>query len=164
VARARRVLTGGFATLLTFAFASLAIAALPQPGRFDGTTSQTYPDGNKGTVTIKMTRGGVRIKAFDITWLARCDSGFSELSQGTHAEGTVSSRGRFHGSGRYFSDAGNLEGTGFTAMIEDRLGGRFVSKTKAKGTFQATAVLRDSAGRPVSTCSTPTIGWTAKHR
>jgi hypothetical protein len=162
VTRARRVLSGGIATLL--AFASLAWAAIPQPGRFDGRTSQIYPDGSRGRVKIKMTQGGVRIKSFDITWLATCDSGFSELSQGTHAVGTVSSRGRFHGSGRYFSDTGNLEGTEFTAMIDDRLSGRFVSKTKARGTFQATAVLRDAAGMPVSTCVTPTIGWTAAHR
>jgi len=115
-------------------------------------------------VKIKMTRQGLRLRSFDITWLAPCDSGFTTLSQGTHAEGSVSSRGKFRGRGNYVSDRGNLAGTQYTALVSDRLRGRFVSKTKAMGTFQATAVLRDAAGQPVSTCTSPTITWRAEHR
>jgi hypothetical protein len=162
VGRARRVVTGGVATLLVSA--PIAIAAIPQPGGFVGNTTQAYPGGGMGTVEIKMTEGGKRIRSFDITWLAACDSGFSALSQGTHAEGSISSRGRFSGAGNYTSDQGNLAGTQYTARIKDRLKGRFVSKTEAKGTFQATAVLRDANGQPVSTCTTPNIGWSAEHR
>jgi hypothetical protein len=158
----RRVSIGGIATLL--AGAAMALAAIPQPGGFSGTTSQIYADGSQGTVTIKMTRQGRRIRSFDITWLAPCDGGFTTLSQGTHAEGSVSSRGKFRGRGNYISESGNLVGTQYTAQVSDRLRGRFVSKTKAKGTFQATAVLRDAAGLPVSTCTSPTINWRAKHR
>lgn len=158
----RRGLTGGLLGLLVFAAA--APATIPQPGRFSGVTSQAYPDGSRGTVKIKMTKRGQRIRSFDITWLAPCDSGFTELSQGTHAEGSLSSRGRFHGGGTYFSDRGNLAGTQYTATITDRLTGRFVSETKAKGTFQATAVLRDASGQPVATCTSPKVTWRAKHR
>jgi hypothetical protein len=158
----RRVSIGGIATLL--AGAATALAAIPQPGGFSGTTSQIYADGSRGSVKIKMTRQGRRIHSFDITWLAPCDSGFTPLSQGTHAEGSVSSRGKFRGRGNYISDKGNLVGTQYTAQVSDRLKGRFVTKTKAKGTFQATAVLRDAAGLPVSTCTSPTITWHAKHR
>jgi hypothetical protein len=158
----RRVSIGGIATLLVCAAA--APAAIPRPGVFSGSTSQSYSDGSRGTVKIKMTRQGRRIRSFDITWLAPCDSGFTTLSQGTHAEGTVSSRGRFRGRGNYFSDRGNLAGTQYTAQVSDRLRGRFVNKTKAKGTFQATAVLRDAAGQPVSTCTSPSITWRAEHR
>ncbi len=158
----RRVSTGGVATLLVFAVA--AMAAIPQPGGFSGSTSQIYPDGSPGTVKIKMSRQGRRIRSFDITWLAPCDSGFTPLSQGTHAEGSVSSRGKFRGRGSYVSDRGNLVGTQYTAQVSDRLRGRFVSKIRARGTFQATAVLRDAGGQPVSTCTSPTINWRAEHR
>jgi hypothetical protein len=162
VDRLRRVSTGGIAALLVCAAA--AQAAIPRPGVFGGTTSQVYPDGSKGTVEIEMTRNGHRIRSFDITWLAPCDSGFTPLSQGTHAEGWVSSRGRFRGGGSYVSDRGNLAGTQFTARISDRLRGRFVSRTRARGTFQAIAVLRDAGGQQVSTCTTPRVAWRATHR
>ena len=160
--QARRVLIGVLAGLLVWA--ATAPATIPKPGRFSGTTAQTYPDGSLGTVEIRMTRHGRRIRSFDITWLAECDSGFIPLSQGTHAEGSVNGRGKFRGGGTYSSDQGNLAGTQYTAMVTDHLRGRFVSKTKAKGSFQATAVLRDAGGRPVSTCTSPIIGWRAGHR
>lgn len=160
--RIHRVLVGGVVALL--AFAAAALATIPQPGKFSGTTSQTYPDGSLGTVKIKMNHAGQRIKSFDITWLAACDSGFSPLSQGTHAEGSVTSRGKFRGSGSYLSDKGNLSGTQYTAMVTDHLKGKFLSKTAARGTFQATAVLRDAGGQPVSTCTSPTLSWRAEHR
>jgi hypothetical protein len=160
--RKRRVLTWGVAGMLVFAAA--APAAIPQPGRFGGLTTQTYPDGSQGTVQIKVTGGGRTLKSFDITWLAPCDSGFTTLSQGTHAKGSISSRGKFKGSGSYFSDRGNLAGTQYTATISDRLRGRFVGERKAKGSFQATAVLRDASGQPVSTCTSPPIRWRAQHR
>jgi hypothetical protein len=113
---------------------------------------------------MKLAVGGRELSEFNITWLAPCDSGFTELSQGTHAAGTVSNRGRFRGRGSYFSDTGNLAGTPYTATVSDRLRGRFVSRTKAEGSFRATAVIKDASGQPVSTCTSPTIRWQAKHR
>jgi hypothetical protein len=158
--RATRALIGGLATLLVFGGVSLA--TIPSPGEFGGATSQTYADGSLGTVSIRMTHHGHRIRSFDITWLAPCDSGFTTLSQGTHAEGSVTSRGKFRGHGSYSSDKGNLQGTQYTATVTDKVRGMFVSKRKAQGTFQATAVLRDAAGQLVSTCTSPTITWRAK--
>jgi hypothetical protein len=158
----RCVVTGGAVVLL--ACASSALAAIPQPGKFTGTTSQIYPDGSPGTVEMKMTRGGRRLKSFDIVWLAPCDSGFTTLSQGTHAVGSLSKRGSFEGSDTYVSTQGNLAGTPYTAMVTDHLHGWFASKAMAKGTFQATAVLRDPSGTPVSTCASPRISWSAKRR
>jgi hypothetical protein len=158
----RRVVTAGVVALL--ACASFALAAIPQPGKFTGTTSQIYPDGKPGTVEIKMTRGGRRLKSFDIAWLAPCDSGFTTLSQGTHAVGSLSSRGSFEAADTYFSDKGNLADTPYTAMVTDHLHGRFASRAKAKGTFQATAVLRDESGTPVATCTSPRMSWSAKRR
>jgi len=143
-------------------FSGVALATIPKPGRFSGATSQTYPDGSLGAVTIKMTHHGRRIRSFDITWLAPCDSGFTTLSQGTHAKGSVTSRGKFHGRGTYSSDQGNLIGTRYTATVTDSVSGKFVSKRKAKGTFQATAVLLDASGQAVSTCTSPTITWSVK--
>jgi hypothetical protein len=158
--RARRALIGGLVTLLVFS--AVALATIPKPGKFSGATSQTNPDGSLGAVTINMTHHGRRIRSFDITWLAPCDSGFTTLSQGTHATGSVSSRGKFRGHGSYTSDKGNLEGTQYTATVTDKVSGKFVGKRKAKGTFQATAVLRDASGQPVSTCTSPTVTWRAK--
>ena len=160
--RARRAPIGSVAALLICATA--AAAAIPKSGKFDGTTSQTYPDGSQGAVAIKMTHHGQRIRSFDITWLADCDGGFTALSQGTHAEGSVSGRGKFRGQDTYFSDQGNLTGTQYTAMVTDRLRGRFTSRTRAKGTFEATAVLSDAGGQPVSSCSSPTLTWHAARR
>lgn len=157
-----RFAIGGLVALLVCA--SAALAAIPKPGRFTGTTDQAYPDGSLGTVAIKMTHGGRRIKGFEIAWLAACDSGFTTLSQGTHAQGSLSRRGKFRGHGSYFSNGGNLAGTQFTATIRDRLRGRFVSRRRAKGTFRASAILHDASGRQVSTCSTPRINWRAGRR
>jgi hypothetical protein len=141
--------------------AALAAAAIPGDGGLHGTTSQLFADGSPGTVAIKIAHHGRRLRGFDITWLAPCDSGFTLLSQGTHARGPVSGRGKFKGHGRYFSDQGNLAGTQYTATISDRLQGRFVAPGRAKGSFQATAVLRDAGGHPVSTCTSPAISWLA---
>jgi hypothetical protein len=159
VGRIRRVVAGGVATLLVGA--ALAAAAIPRDGGLQGTTSQLFADGSAGRVAIGIARHGHRLRSFDITWLAPCDSGFTPLSQGTHARGPVSRRGKFKGHGRYFSDQGNLAGTQYTATISDRLQGRFIAPGKAKGSFQATAVLRDAGGRPVSTCTSPVISWRA---
>jgi hypothetical protein len=141
--------------------ATLAAAAVPRDGDLHGTTSQLFADGSPGTVAIKIGHHGRRLRSFDITWLAPCDSGFTPLSQGTHARGPVSGRGKFKGQGRYFSDQGNLAGTQYTATISDRLQGRSVAPGTMKGSFQATAVLRDAGGRPVSTCTSPAISWLA---
>jgi hypothetical protein len=162
VRRGGLVAIGGLA--IVFACAAAGLAKIPIPGRFDGSTDQAYPDGSLGTVGIKMTHKGRRIESFDISWLAPCDSGFSTLSQGTHAQGTVTRKGKFHGSGTYESNQGNLVGTQYTATISDSLRGRFGGKRSAKGTFQATAVLHDASGQQVSTCTSPTIDWRAKHR
>jgi hypothetical protein len=159
----RRGLVGVLGVAILLAFTNLASAKVPWPGRFDGSTDQAYPNGGFGTVTIKMTQKGRRIEGFDITWLAPCDSGFSTLSQGTHAEGSVTRKGKFRGSGSYQSDQGNLAGTQYTATITDSLRGRFTGKGAGKGTFQATAVLHDASGKQVSTCTSPPIRWKAKH-
>jgi hypothetical protein len=159
-----RGLVGILGLAILLACAAVGWAKIPTPGRFDGSTDQAYPGGGFGTVGIKMTKKGRRIDGFDITWLAPCDSGFSTLSQGTHAAGSVTSKGKFHGSGTYDSDQGNLAGTQYTATVTNTLSGRFTGKRAAKGTFQATAVLHDAAGQQVSTCSSPPIHWHAKHR
>jgi hypothetical protein len=144
--------------------AASAAALTPRAGRYAGRTDQVYPDGSRGGVAIKMTRGGRRIKRFEITWLAACDNGFTALSQGTRAVGSLSRRGRFRGRDTYLSDRGNLAGTPYTATISDRLRGRFVSRRRARGSFRATAVIEDPGGRPVSSCATPPIRWRAGRR
>jgi hypothetical protein len=160
----RRIVSVPLCAAALLLCAAAALAGLPRSGGFTGTTSQVYPDGSRGTVTMKLAVQGRELSSFDITWLAPCDSGFTELSQGTHAAGTVSSRGRFRGHGSYFSAKGNLAGTPYSATISDRLRGRFVSTGRAKGSFQATAVIKDAGGQPVSTCTSPTIRWRARHR
>ena len=141
-----------------------AAALVPQKGKYEGTTGQTAPSGAHLPVQIKLTHGGIKLKRFLIGWTASCDSGYVPLAQATRAVGVLSTRGKFHGSGDYQSSSGNLTGTQYTAQIKTKLKGQFVSERKAKGTFSATAVLTDTTtGSAVSTCTTPTVHWHAKH-
>jgi hypothetical protein len=158
----RRGLIAGLAVAM-LAFPSAAGAVIPQPGKFTGTTTESSPGGTPLGVDIKITHGGIKLKRFALSWTAPCDSGFSTLGQATRAVGVLSSRGKFHGSGNYQSTGGNLAGTQYTGQVTTKLKGQFVGKLKAKGTFQATAVVTDTTtGAPVSTCTSPTIHWRAK--
>jgi hypothetical protein len=112
-------------------------------------------------VRLQVSHHGRRLRSFDITWSATCDSGFTALVQGTHARGPLSRQGRFKGGGRYASAQGNLAGTQYTATVSDRLSGRVLSPGTARGSFEATAVLKDGGGQPVSTCASPRISWQA---
>lgn len=140
-----------------------ALAAIPGPGTFSGRTSQVAPNGSAAKVTIKTARDR-KVKSLSIDWLSTCDNGYPNLVQTTHASGTLTRSGAFHGDGTYSSNSGNLSGTQYTASITDHLKGRFVTKRKARGTFQATAKVMDASGRQVSTCTTPLITWTATLR
>lgn len=159
-----RAFCGVCVGLLALLGAASAIGAIPQKGKFAGTTSQVNPDGSTVPVEIKVTHGGQNVKRFAIGWNATCDSGFTELVQATRAEGPVSSRGKFHGKGTYTSTSGNLAGTQYSAQVTTKLKGKFVGKRKATGTFEATSVLIDSTtNAPVSTCTTSAVTWRAKH-
>jgi hypothetical protein len=137
---------------------------IPQKGKFEGATSQTTPEGNPVGLEIKVTHGGFRVKRFAIGWVATCDSGFTPLVQATKAVAPVSLGGKFHVGGDYKSTSGNLAGTQYSAQVTSKLKGKFTGKRKAKGTFQATAVLIDSTtNAPVSTCTTGPVTWKAKH-
>jgi hypothetical protein len=159
----RRGLIAGLVVAM-LALPAAAGAVIPQKGKYTGTTTESSPSGTPLRVDIKISHGGIKLKRFAIAWTAPCDSGFSTLGQATRAVGVLSSRGKFHGSGNYQSSGGNLAGTQYTAQIKSKLKGQFVGVLKAKGTFQATAVVTDtSTGAPVSTCTSPTIHWRAKH-
>jgi hypothetical protein len=159
----RRIAAGACAGLLALVLAAPAAGVIPQKGKFAGTTSQANPDASVIPVEIKVTQGGLNVKRFAIGWNAPCDSGFTTLVQATRAQGPVSSRGKFHGSGSYKSTSGNLAGTQYSAQVTSKVKGTFTGERKAKGTFQATAVLFDATGAPVSTCTSPTVHWHAKH-
>jgi hypothetical protein len=149
--------------LVALLLAVPALAKAPQAGKFTGTTSQADPSGAPEVVNLSVTNHGAHLKRLDIGWVAACDSGFTQLSQATRAQGSISGRGKFHGKGTYTSTTGNLVGTQYSAQVTSNVRGRFISKTKAKGTFQATAVLLDANGTPVSTCTTQTVTWRASH-
>ena len=149
--------------LIALVAAAPALGKVPQAGKFSGTTSQTDPSGAAEVVNLSVTQQGTHLKRLDIGWVAACDSGFTQLSQATRAQGSISGRGKFHGKGTYTSTTGNLVGTPYSAQVTSTVRGRFVSRTKAKGTFQATAVLLDPNGTPVSTCASPTVTWRASH-
>lgn len=144
--------------------AAVAFAAVPTAGLFEGTTSQAALEGGKPGVRIAVVQHGHRVKRFEIDWYATCDNGKPNLVQSTFASGALPSSGKFHGNGNYEADEGNLEGTEYTATIADQLRGTFVSAKRAKGTFKAVASVHDASGALVSTCRTPLIRWSAKHR
>ena len=100
--RSRGVVVAGLAVLLVLAAA--APAATPPDGSLQRHDFADLPQtAAPGTVELRVARQGRRLRGFDITWLAPCDSGFEPLAQGTHASGPLS-KGRFKGHGRYFSD------------------------------------------------------------
>ena len=141
-----------------------ASAVIPQKGKYAGATSQTTPEGNPVGLEIKVTHGGFRVKRFAIGWIANCDSGFTQLVQATKAVSPISLGGKFHVGGDYESTSGNLAGTQYSAQVSSKLKGKFVGERKAKGQFEATAVLIDTTtNAPVSTCTTGPITWKATH-
>jgi hypothetical protein len=144
--------------------AAVAFAAVPKVGLFEGTTSQASLEGNEPGVRIAVIRHGHRVKRLEIDWYASCDNGKPTLVQSTMTSGTLAASGKFQATAKYETDSGNLKGTGYTGKVTDHLRGKFVSATRAKGTFQAVVVVSDETGTPVSTCRTPLIRWSASHR
>lgn len=144
--------------------ATVAFAAVPKVGLFEGTTSQAPVEGNKPGARIAVIAHGHRVKRLEIDWYASCDNGYPTLVQSTLTSGKLPSSGKFQGTATYESDSGNLKGTEYTGAVTDHLRGKFVSATRAKGTFKAVVVVSDKTGQAVSTCRTPLIRWSASHR
>jgi hypothetical protein len=152
------------ALLLGLLLPASAGAVIAREGKYAGPTSQTTANGTHLGVDIKLTDFGLTLKRFEIAWTAACDSGFIPLVQSTRAVDGVVLDGKFHGGGTYKSSSGNLAGTQYSAQVTSKLKAKFVVPRKVKGTFKVTAVLIDTTtGAPVSTCTTPTIHWHAKH-
>jgi len=156
--------------LLTLALAAsilpagvVAASALAAPARsqgvaYAGSTSQDQP------VSFVLARDRRTIKRFDIDWygpLTRCSNGVAYVS-GTTFGATrtkalkLSSRRTFRHT---YVDALTVPGV---ARVEERPVIRgTVGRTRASGTFRATAVVTDGAGAEINRCDTGTIRWTA---
>ena len=147
-------------SLLAGAVAASAPAApaRSQGVAYAGNTSQDSP------VSFVLSRDRKTIKRFDIEWyapLTQCTNGVAYVSGNTFgARKTkalrLSSRGTFRHT---YVDALTVPGV---AHVEERpvVRGR-IGRTRASGTFRATAVVTDGAGAEINRCDTGTIRWRA---
>ncbi len=125
---------------------------------YAGQTSQDLP------MSFVLSRDRKSIKRLDIDWFgpaAQCTSGLTYPS-GTTFGGRntralkLSSRKKFRHT---FLDALTIAGV---ARIEEHPVVRgTVGRTRASGTFRATAVVTDAAGAEINRCDTGTITWRA---
>lgn len=146
-------------TLATAGAASTAPARAPARGvAYAGQTSQDSP------VSFVLSRDRRSIKRLDIDWYApytQCTNGVAYVSGTTFgARKTkalrLSSRRAFRAT---YVDALTVPGT---AHVEERPVIRgTVGRTRASGTFRATAVVTDATGAELNRCATGTIRWTA---
>ncbi len=135
-----------------------AAPARAQGVAYAGATSQDSP------VSLVLSRDRRTIKRLDIDWYAtidQCANGVAYVSGTTFgARRTkalrLSSRRTFRHT---YVDALTVPGT---ARVEERPVVRgTVGRTRASGSFRATAVVTDAAGNEINRCDTGTIRWTA---
>jgi hypothetical protein len=146
-------------TLATAGAASAPAApARAQGVAYAGQTTQDSP------VSFVLSRDRKTIKRFDIDWYApftQCTNGVAYVSGTTFgARKTkalrLSSRRTFRHT---YVDALTVPGT---ARVEERPVIRgTVGRTRASGSFRATAVVTDATGAEINRCDTGTIRWTA---
>lgn len=155
----RPALALAVSSLLTGAAAAPARAA-PAPGvAYAGQTSQDIP------VSFVVSRDRKTIRRFDIEWYApaaQCTSGITYMSgttfgaRKTKALKLSSRRRTFRHT---YVDALTVPGV---ARVEERPVVRgTVGRSRASGTFRATAIVTDAAGLEINRCDTGTLRWTA---
>ena len=138
---------------------SAAGRALPAQGYgWVGETTQDLP------VSFVLTKDRKKIKRLDIEWYAlpdQCSSALPYGSRTTFGAGAtkalpINARKSF---GHTFLDA--LAIPGMITMEETPIINGTVGRTRAFGTFSATAVIKDGAGTEITRCDTGPIAWTA---
>ena len=153
MSRIRIATTLALVALLTCAGA--ALASLPKKGaRFQGTTSQANPLGRPGTVKFSVSGGGRLVQRVSIDWIERCDSGAVYYTTTRINRIKISRRGEFRFVG---PSPGSVDGRRQQATV--RFAGRFVRRTEARGTFNATAIVLDVFGNRTAFCRTERVTW-----
>jgi hypothetical protein len=129
----RRVIGAALAVCIALlACAAVALAAVPNQGKYTGKSSQKKP-------TVVKVNKNHRITYFKIRWKAPCNKdGTSWGPDGTEdIDGTgdkikQDGTGEFHDKGTYKSDP---DSSGYVGHFTVKLNGFFTSKTKANGEF-----------------------------
>lgn len=138
------------AVFATVAFAiALAIAPAATAEKFKGRF-----DGGKNVTLITNQRDQVRVIFFS-RWKADCNDGKLRLSTGFQRPLDRSSR-------RSFRDVGPLtvkpRGSKVKIKVRQRVRGKRVSATRWKGTFDASAVIKQG-GKRIDRCRMPKRRW-----
>lgn len=152
------ILAVAAATVVAAAPAAAKRAAPLQGVGYAGETAQDLP------MSLVLTANRKAIKRLDIMWIAlpgQCSTLMPYVSATTFgADNTkaiaLSSGKRFRHT---FVDALTLPEVG--SIEEHPVVRGTVGRTRAFGTFRATAVVKDAAGAEVTRCDTGTISWTA---
>ena len=153
------VLLAGWALLAGTATAIAPAAPAPARGvAYAGSTSQDQP------VSFVLSRDRKSIKRFDIDWygpLTQCSNGVAYVSGTTFGAGKtpalkLSSRRTFRHT--YLDD---LSVPGIARVEERPVVRGTVGRTRASGTFRATAIVTDATGAELNRCDTGTIRWRA---
>lgn len=156
-----RVAIAAAATSVALVFPG-SVQAAPAPAvqgvGYAGETAQGLP------VALILTNDRKKIKRFDMPWVAlpaQCSSGMPYVSATTFGAGStpalaIGAGKRFRHT---FTDAFTFADA--TAIEEVPTVRGTIGRTRASGTFRATAVVRDAAGTELTRCDTGAIRWTA---
>lgn len=157
----RRIRLGLILALMAFFVSTGVVLAsvLGDAGFYRGSTSQGK------SISFKFVKDGRKIKNGAISWTADCtaagpkalktDSNFSFSRPVVSSNGVISPP-----TGSYTIDLGG----GYRGKFTVDLNGRFVSETRAVGTFRGRATVSDSSGQVVDRCDSGRITWHVKHR
>jgi hypothetical protein len=130
------------------ALPALGQAAAPRPGGFAGKTGQDR------RVALLVDGAGARVTRFRISYLATCEDGTTVNGRFEYTNLRIR-RGRFSGRA---SDTRDFVGGRATSRV--RLRGRFVSRRRAKGSWNAQITIRSGN---TTHCSVSELRWSA-HR
>lgn len=153
----RRILT--LSALVLLVVASVASAATPQAGHFNGPTSQH--SGSHGNLSFKaLSDKSLKRIAFD--WQATCSTPDNPYFEGTTqiTSKVPVKHGSFALNAQYPIDPGG----GSTAQASVTMSGHFRKAGKAAGWFTVDVAVFNAQGTQTDSCQTGTISWTATHK
>jgi hypothetical protein len=159
-----RILAASIAALLVVG-ATVALAAKPKGGRWTGTTSQSLPI-TSAALNFQVSKNRTTIVNFEPAFEGTCTKAGS-ATQTSPVITTDAGRNLKIKNSKFQASATNgriHSGSVTLATASDHLHGKFISKTKAKGTYSVTFKFNANAtkyGLAGYTCKTGTVSWTA---
>jgi hypothetical protein len=137
------------AVLALFMLASVATAAVAPAGTYTGKTKQ------KRKISLDVD-ANAKVTKLDVNWRAKCKKPKKFWTGGTSFTNVPGNTDAFAKKGNYTSHTSS----GFDGIIHVQLAGKFVTSSKAQGTFKAHVKVSKN-GKKVDRCNVSTK-WTAK--